>query len=100
MQVLCVSTEEPDADLSCKICGHKYKLYFERNSAAEQATAMTMVVQTLINHHALGKDGPVHPEIPFNVPEWSGSARWSAAALLGGAPEWSGQQGENELDGQ
>jgi hypothetical protein len=99
MQVLCVATEELEADLTCKICGNKYKLYFERSSAVEQATAMTMVVQTLINHHASGQGHSVHPEIPFNVPEWSGSPQWSGAALLGGAPEWLHLQAE-KFEGQ
>ena len=87
MQVLCVTTEEHGADITCKICGHKYKLYFERRSPEEQATAMTLVAQTLINHHVLGKDRSVHPTRPFNIPEWSGAAMASGAALLGGAPD-------------
>jgi hypothetical protein len=85
MQVYCVATKE-SADVTCKVCGHQYKLYFERQSPAERAEATARVEQTLARHHDLGEGGPVHPEKPFNVPEWSGRAEWSAAALLGGAP--------------
>jgi hypothetical protein len=85
MQVLCVATSE-SADVTCKICGHQYKLYFERQSPAERAEATARVEQTLAQHHAMGNDPSVHPDKAFNVPEWSGPAEWSAAALLGGAP--------------
>lgn len=85
MQVLCVSTKE-SADIVCKICGHQYKLYFERQSPAERAEAVKRVEQTLADHHDAGDDHSAHPEKPFNVPAWSGPAEWSAAALLGGAP--------------
>lgn len=85
MQVLCVVTDGI-ADISCKICGQKYKLYFERQSYEERALATSLVEQALTSHHALGDGPPVHPEKAFNVPEWSGLARWSGAALLGGAP--------------
>jgi hypothetical protein len=85
MQVLCVATSE-SADIACKICGHQYKLYFARPSQAERDEAIARVDQTLASHHAMGGDPSVHPDKPFNVPEWSGRAQWSAAALLGGAP--------------
>jgi hypothetical protein len=85
MQVLCVATAE-SADIACKICGHQYKLYFARPSKAERAEAVARVEQTLADHHAESEDRSVHPDKPFNVPEWSGRAEWSAAALLGGAP--------------
>jgi len=85
MQVLCVAASD-SADITCQICGHQYKLYFSRPSRAERAEAVARVAQTLNDHHAAGEDRSVHPEKPFNVPEWSGPAEWSAAALLGGAP--------------
>jgi hypothetical protein len=85
MQVLCVATNE-SADLTCKICGHQYKLYFSRPSLTERMEAVAHVERTLADHHAAGGDRSVHPARPFNVPEWSGPAEWSAAALLGGAP--------------
>jgi hypothetical protein len=85
MQVLCVATDQT-ADVTCKSCGHQYKLYFARPSKTEREEAISRVEQVLASHHAMGEDRSVHPEKPFNVPEWSGRAEWSAAALLGGAP--------------
>jgi hypothetical protein len=85
MQVYCVATEE-SADVACHICGHQYKLYFERKSAAERAEATARVKQALEAHHAAGEDRSAHPEEPFNVPQWSGRPEFSGAALLGGAP--------------
>jgi hypothetical protein len=85
MQVYCVATED-SADVACHICGHQYKLYFERKSTDEQAEATARVRQALAEHHANGDDRSAHPETPFNVPEWSGRAEFSGAALLGGAP--------------
>ncbi len=85
MQVLCVATNE-SADVICEVCGHQYKLYFARPSRTERAEAIAKVTEALAEHHAQGDDQSVHPAKPFNVPEWSGRAEWSAAALLGGAP--------------
>jgi hypothetical protein len=86
MQVYCVATEE-SADVTCTVCGHQYKLYFERQSPDERSEATALVHQALADHHGLGDDSrSAHPEKPFNVPEWSGPAEWSGAALLGGAP--------------
>lgn len=85
MQVLCIATSD-SADIVCKVCGHQYKLYFSRPSRAERDEAIARVEQTLADHHASSEDRSVHPLKPFNVPEWSGPAEWSAAALLGGAP--------------
>jgi GTPase SAR1 family protein len=85
LQVLCVAAGE-FGDVVCKLCGEKYKLYFERPSRSEREEAVAVVMQALANHHH-AVDGPsAHPKKPFNVPEWSGPAEWSAAALLGGAP--------------
>jgi hypothetical protein len=86
MQVLCMASEDC-ADIACKVCGQKYKLYFERPQA-ERDEAIATVSQSLLNHHVMGDGKSVHPRKPFNVPEWSGPAEWSAAALLGGAPIW------------
>jgi hypothetical protein len=88
LQVLCVATGEL-GDVVCEICGKTYKLYFERPSRAEREEAVAMVIRTLAHHHEAGDGHSVHPEKPFNVPAWSGAAKWSAAALLGGAPEWA-----------
>ena len=85
MQVLCVATEEC-ADIVCKVCGEGYRLYFERQSQAEREQAVAMVTRALANHHVTANGPLAHPKKPFNVPDWSGPAEWSAAALLGGAP--------------
>jgi hypothetical protein len=86
MQVLCIAANNDAADISCQVCGHQYKLYFSRPSRTERLEAIARVEQALADHHTAGEDRSVHPEGPFNVPEWSGRAEWSAAALLGGAP--------------
>ncbi|WP_446744693.1 hypothetical protein [Silvibacterium acidisoli] len=75
------------ADVTCKVCGEAYKLYFERPSGREDAIAR--VSQTLVEHHETGDGMNVHPLKPFNVPAWSGKAQYSGAALLGGAPSWA-----------
>ncbi|HEX3472214.1 MAG TPA: hypothetical protein VHT28_13605 [Silvibacterium sp.] len=80
-----MATEEY-ADVICEICREKYKLYFERPSQEEREQAVAMVIQALANHHVTADGSWVHPQKPFNVPEWSGPPEWSAAALLGGAP--------------
>jgi len=85
LQVLCVATEEC-GDIVCNVCGKRYKLYFERPSQQEREQAVAMVMEALANHHVTADGQPAHPQKPFNVPEWSGPAEWSAAALLGGAP--------------
>jgi len=88
MQVLCM-TSENFADVECKVCGQKYALYYERKSEAERQEAIERVHQTLVNHHVMGNEPSVHPQKPFNVPEWSGPAHMSGAAILGGAPGWA-----------
>lgn len=85
MQVLCMATEE-DGELVCGICGQSYKLYFERPSLADREEAVALVLQALASHHLMDQASSAHPQRAFNVPEWSGSPEWSAAALLGGAP--------------
>ena len=85
MQVLCVATEEY-GEVVCKVCGEKYKLYFARPSHPEREQAVEMVIQALANHHLTADGQSAHPQKPFNVPQWSGPAELSAAALLGGAP--------------
>jgi hypothetical protein len=88
LQVLCMATGE-SADVICRVCGEKYKLYFERQSQAEREEAVALVIQALVNHHVTADGRSAHPQKPFNIPEWSGPAEWSAAALLGGAPNWA-----------
>jgi len=85
LQVLCIATDEC-GEIACEICGQSYKLYFERPSLADREQAVTIVMQTLANHHGADGGRSAHPQRPFNVPEWHGAPEWSAAALLGGAP--------------
>ncbi|MBT9332299.1 hypothetical protein [Paracidobacterium acidisoli] len=74
------------ADIECPICGQSFALYFERQSEAERHNALEEVRCALINHHGLVSTAAAHSGSSFNVPEWSGPANMSAAALLGGAP--------------
>ncbi|MFT4114092.1 hypothetical protein [Silvibacterium sp.] len=85
MQVLCVASND-SADIACTVCGHQYKLYFERPSEKERAEAVRKVESALKDHHLSGDDRSAHPAHPFNVPAWRGSAMVSGAAMLGGAP--------------
>lgn len=89
MQVFCLATSER-SDIECSICGQKYALYFERKSQEERTEAVQMVMDALERHHVEGGiELSVHPQKAFNVPEWSGPAHMSGAALLGGAPRWA-----------
>jgi len=85
MQVLCVATND-SADIACTVCGHQYKLYFERPSENERAEAVRKVESALKEHHLTGNHHSVHPAQAFNVPAWRGNALASGAAMLGGAP--------------
>lgn len=85
MQVLCVPTEEC-GEIVCTVCGEQYKLYFERPSLEDREQAIAQVLEVLADHHRADERRDVHPQKPFNVPEWSGRPELSAAALLGGAP--------------
>lgn len=38
----------------------------------------------LCRQHETDKSTAAHPEVPFNVPQWSGAPQYSGAALLGG----------------
>ncbi len=86
MQVLCIASDDA-ADMQCEVCGQRYQLYFTRFSEAERAKGVAQVAATLKRHHGqFGDTRSAHPRDSFNVPEWSGLARMSAAALLGGGP--------------
>lgn len=87
MQVLCkLSNDTPD--LQCAICGEGFRLYYTRTSPEERRDSLSLVQQALHEQHLTHVGGEaVHPENSFNVPSWSGPARFSAAALLGCAPE-------------
>jgi hypothetical protein len=82
MQVLCMSSET-HADIACPVCGQKYALYHERRSEAERREAMDDVRRTLVNHHVFVSTASAHTQKLFHVPEWTGPASMSAAALLG-----------------
>jgi hypothetical protein len=77
---------EETGEVTCSVCGQRYKLYFERPSPADREQAIAVVLQALMDHHVTDEGPSAHPQRPFNVPEWSGAPEWSAAALLGGAP--------------
>ncbi|HEY6413789.1 MAG TPA: hypothetical protein VIX42_08880 [Edaphobacter sp.] len=85
MQVLCkLSDNFPD--VQCPVCGQGFLLYWERSSRAQQDDTRHSIHQALREHHADSTATEAHPEAAFNIPSWSGSPRFSAAALLGGAP--------------
>jgi hypothetical protein len=88
MQVLCKASMTA-SDVRCSVCGQGFIVYWERNSLEEQAAARAMVQKQLADHHRESGAHDVHPVAGFNVPQWSGLPKFSAAALLGGAPEWS-----------
>jgi hypothetical protein len=86
MQVLCKASNTV-SDIRCNICGQGFLLYFTSSKPQKQAEARYEVQLALRDQH-LGTDSPVaHPQEGFNVPQWNGEARVSAAALLGHAPK-------------
>jgi hypothetical protein len=88
MQVLC-KTSNTASDIRCKVCGQGFLLYFTRTSAKERAEVRYDVQMALRDQH-LATDAPeAHPQEGFTVPAWPGEVKFSAAALLGNAPEWA-----------
>lgn len=85
MQVLCCPSDA-SSDVACPTCGQTFQLFWERSSPDERQITLRKVVQSLTDQHALAVDGIAHPSVPFNIPQWSGPARFSAAAILGGLP--------------
>ncbi len=85
MQVL-LKRSESNSDIQCTVCGQGFRLYWERTSPAERETMRAIVLGELRTQHTEGADNTptVHPEAPFNMPNWSGSPQFSGAALLGG----------------
>jgi hypothetical protein len=83
MQVLLRRSDEKQ-DIKCSICNQGFRLYWERSSPAEQATMRAIVQGELRHHHATDTTPEAHPSQPFNLPNWSGPAHYSSAALLGG----------------
>jgi hypothetical protein len=88
MQVLCKASNTA-SDIRCNICGQGFLVYWTRTSRDEQTSARTEILQALRNHHTLSNDHAAHPAQGFNLPEWNGEPRFSAAALIGNAPAWA-----------
>ena len=88
MQVLCKASNTA-SDLRCNICGQGFLVYFTRTSPQERAQRRAEILQALRDHHNGDSSHLAHPTTGFNLPEWSGNPRFSAAALLGNAPTWA-----------
>ena len=86
MQVLCKASNTA-SDVRCNICGQGFLVYWTRTSAAERNARRAEILETLREHHSSADAHMAHPEVAFNLPEWSGEPRFSAAALLGNAPQ-------------
>ena len=85
MQVLC-KISNTVSDVRCKVCGQGFLVYWSRTSKIEQDATRRQVVEALAQQHTSSDSPQVHPRTGFNIPEWNGTPRFSAAALLGGAP--------------
>lgn len=83
MQVL-LRKSAVNYDIQCAVCNHGFRVYWERTSPAERATMRAIVEAELRQQHASNPGHSAHPEVPFNLPEWSGPAQFSGAAILGG----------------
>ena len=88
MQVLCKASNTA-SDIRCNICGQGFLVYWTRTSRKERETRRTEILEALRSHHESASDASVHPTEGFNLPEWHGEPRFSAAALLGNAPSWA-----------
>jgi hypothetical protein len=86
MQVLCMASNDEQADVVCATCGQRYAIYYSRPFTSECEGALASVLSTLLEHHANDATAAAHPGEVFNVPAWSGHAHMSAAALLSNAP--------------
>jgi hypothetical protein len=84
MQVLCKISNSV-SDVRCKVCGQGFLVYWSRSSQAERDETARKVIEALAEQHVTSNSAEVHPRTSFNIPEWSGVADLSAAALLGGA---------------
>lgn len=85
MQVFC-KPSDTSPDVQCPVCGQGFLLYWERSCRIQQEDTRHSIQQALRDHHLQATDTAAHPETAFNIPKWSGSPQFSAAALLGGAP--------------
>jgi len=86
MQVLCKATTG-EGDIKCKICGQAFSLYYTRTNAGERLAMRNELQLAFRDQHLGSDDASVHPEHGFTIPEWDGEIRFSAAALLGNAPQ-------------
>ena len=84
MQVLC-KLSDSSSDVNCPVCGQGFLLYWERSCRIRQEDARHSIRQALQEHHDDLTNAGAHPQAAFNIPSWSGSPQFSAAALLGGA---------------
>lgn len=89
MQVLCKASTTA-SDIQCEICGQGFHLYWTRTSRKEREAYRAKIQKALREQHAdASADASAHPSAGFNLPEWNGEPRFSAAALLGNAPSWA-----------
>ncbi|WP_213805198.1 hypothetical protein [Granulicella sp. dw_53] len=86
MQVVCQPSQS-SSDVRCPVCGEGFLLYWERTSRTERHETLGKIQQALSDHHKTEAEGKAHPVAAFNIPSWSGLARFSGAALLGGLPD-------------
>jgi hypothetical protein len=70
----------------CSICGQGFQLYWERQTATEQADTVSELQAAFKAHHLAGNGTDAHPEHGFLVPAWDGPIAFSGAAILGNAP--------------
>jgi hypothetical protein len=87
MQVLCKASSSA-SDVVCGVCGQGFLVYWSRSSAEERAVSGAEIQQTLREQHSCSDAPNVHPREGFPLPAWDGDLKFSAAALLGGAPRW------------
>jgi hypothetical protein len=77
MQVL-LKRSETRHDIHCNLCGQGFRIYWNRSSAAEQATMRAIVLGELRGHHASESGGDktpfAHPIVSFTLPDWSRAA--------------------------
>jgi hypothetical protein len=85
MQAFCKPVDS-SPDVRCPVCGQGFLLYWERSSRSQQDATRQSIKQALSDHHIDADPTGAHPDAAFNIPSWSGSPQFSAAALLGGAP--------------
>ena len=88
MQVLCKASNTA-SDIRCHVCGQGFLVYWTRSAPTEREERRREIVKALRAHHTTDQSAAAHPGTGFNLPEWDGDARFSAAALLGNAPAWA-----------